>query len=297
MGKVVLIVFIALIGFGAYWFYWEDGGNNAPITIEYDVSIASLSKVGNSWVRSRVDGDINLYMTPNKCKLFSNMDYREGNKKKVTFETEAIIRLDEKKIYLILPEEEIYCEIEFDFVPMSQTKKADNDDFDWSDVFDITVDGKWFGDEKEQYFARKHIFTEKRETAVRTAMEAMKGSKLELWFTDETRLGKAYVKGINKLLSIEVDFDEFAIPGGSQRKKSKEKRPQREAKDLPYFPIPLEIYVNARHKTTKEAFRMQIGAKKFSRKKLSKSTFNVPSDYKKVSMEKFIQTLFVKMMS
>ena len=290
MGKVVLIVFLVLLAIGGYWFYWEDGGANAPITVEYDISSTAWMLLGNRWVTTEVDGDLNVYATADKLKIALHLEFRTQGRKATDFRIEGILRLDEKRLYLILPDEKIYTEDKFDFVPKSQIKKPKGIDIDWFRVFDVKIDGRWFGPKDERYFARKHIPNAKE---IEQLKAQMPGLIIELWFTRDIRAGNGYLKGINKLLRIGDVEKEIQ----KNVKKKGEKRPQLASIDLAYFPLPAKIFFYAKNPITGELRRIDITATQFSRRKIPESVFKVSSEYKKISFTDFMKKLGEKMIS
>jgi hypothetical protein len=277
MGKAVLVVFVGLIGFGGYWFYWEDGGGNAPITIEYELNAAANLRMGMP--SFNVKGDLGLCAMPDRLKI--SVDMKGQNMGPLNME--ILLLLDKKTAYTILPDDEIYSSETFDFVPMSETEKASNGDFDWHEFFNVEVDGKWMGEEDELYYARKHTLKE--------TPQELGGLKLEIWFTDGTKLGRRYIKGLNKLLRIDSPDGSEGMPLAFGTEDMK--RPQLTPKDLPYFPIPLKIVV-AFNDSRIGRLTFEAEAKKFSRKKCPKGTFQVPSDYDEVEPQELQRKLMEK---
>ena len=280
MGKVIVIVLIVLIGLGGYWFYWEGGGSNAPIVVEYDLKTTGKIMFGPVPLNINANGTLGFLAKPNAFRVNADIDAGIMGKMKIS----AIYRLDKKKAYLILHDEKVYATDTFSYVPMSDTKKPEDIDFDWYDKFDVKVDGQWFGEKKERYFARKHS----------PKMEMQPGGpqyKVELWFTDNTELGSRYVKSINKLFRIEFKSDSktaSSIPGITD--KGKEKREQFTGIDFPYFPVPLKVVLVYSDQQVGRS-SMSLEAKKFSRKRVSSSEFKVPSDYKEISSEDLMKKI------
>lgn len=306
MGKITLIVLISLVGFGAYWFYWEEEGANAPIVSNYDIMMTVLEKKGNAITKYDMDGYLNVYAIKDQAKFETKINIKKQNKKITEIKFDAIFRLDKQKLFLILPDSKVYFEKEFTLVPTSQAEKPGKSDFVWRDNFELAVDGLWFGNDKEKYYAIKQVPKGKEWDEW---LKQAPGTKIELWFTSDTKLGSNYINLINKMLRMDMNWEKemgglkagVALPkiSGSG---SKDKRTQLAKSDLPYFPIPLKIYfetieTDPTNPANKNHIKITATSKEFSRKKIQKSEFNVPTDYKKVNFEQFMQELMMKLMA
>jgi hypothetical protein len=300
MGKITLAVLVILIGFAAYWFYWEESGANAPMTINYNLSFTAVEKQGNSFIKWDVSGDLDFYATPDKAKIEANFDFKKQNKKIANIKIAGILRLDTKKIYLMLPDSKEYCEKEFDFVPLSETEKTSSDKSQWLENFALMPDSEWFGSENEKYYARKQVPKSK---SWENFKKMNPDAKIEFWFTDDSKLGNRYIKGLNKLIRIDMDLEKemgnMAKGKSSTKTKAKSsnsKRPLMARQDLPYFPLPMKIFIDAKDPKTKAPGRITIIADKFSRAKIEKSEFEVPKDFKKITVEKFGEEVMKKVL-
>lgn len=306
MGKITLIVLIALAGLGAYWFYWNEEGANSPIRSNYDIIMTILEKKGNAITRYDMDGYLNLYAIKDRAKFETKINIKKQNKKIADLKFDVIFRLDTLKLFLILPDSKVYFEKEFTLVPASQAEKPGKSDFVWQENFETAIDGEWFGNDKEKYFAIKQVPKGKEWEEWK---KQMPGTKIELWFTSDTKFGSYYVNLINKILRMDMNWekemgglkDVIALPkitGGS----SENKRTQLSKSNLPYFPIPLKMYFETiesdpRNPANKNHIRITATSKEFSRNKIQKSEFIVPADYKKVNFEQFMQELMMKLMA
>ena len=299
MGKIIVIVLVALVGTGTYWFYWEDDGANAPITVEYDLEVEARTRGANPsyW---KVEGDLSIYARPNMIKIDGDIGFRKAGKKKGNIHGVVILRLDKKKVYFVLPEQKVYVEEEFKFAATSRLQKPGESEFDWDKLFKIERDGMWFGEEgeeDEQYFARKHTVIEEEEETTRELGQNRETTEGEMWFTNGTKLGRRHIKTLNKIIRIRPkEKDKSSDPFDwtnlwtEVRPSDDEKLPQLAKEDFPYFPLPLKVVVkdSKRDRNSLKTVSVKLNAGKISRKRISKSEFEPPSGCKKISLEKLV---------
>ena len=205
---------------------------------------------------------LQLYANPSKLKF--NLRVATGE------EFDVILRLDEKKMYLVNGEEKTYTEIEFDYVGKEKTEKPKDIDFNLEKGLDFTVDSLYVGEGAEKFFCRKFSRKEGRD-------------KVELWFTGDTKIGRSYVGSMNKLARIKL-VTKIPLFGDAMTIKT-ESRPQYRYKDLDYFPIPLKADIVS----TMMKARIEWEAKKVSRASIKKEEFEVPAGYKEILPDEFIQ--------
>ena len=260
MGKLVVVVLIGLIGFGVYWFYWEEDGANAPVTVEYEISGKGVEfdPRTRKMVESEMQGHVNIYATPDKARVDFSIEGSQGKAGKMSMAFGAILRLDKKKLYLMYPEKEIYAVLPLKFVKVKKNGDDNDEEIDWDEILKATVDGEWIGEEGEKYFARKYV-----------PPKLPPGFTFGLWFTDQTKLGKRYTKGINKLLRSEPDPDEEDDPVADffgafmGKSKTAEERPQLKHPDYPFFPLPAKVEIRIRDQKTRGSGNFTIQGQNF----------------------------------
>ncbi len=267
MGKITLAVFVAALGFGVYWFWWSDQGANGPITVEGTLSITGMPALPGVQAPGKVD--FTLQAMPNKLRI-------DGIVQKQRYC--AIIRLDKREMYVLDGGKKTYSTEEFDFVDMDQTKPPEKWEQTWPGELKRTAEWDFIGIGDGKRFCNKQTMTglpKEVMDATKAApgggmpglplAEMVKAFKSELWFTAETRLGRRYFGTLNKLARIRE------VGKGA---KQDEKKPQFKYVNLDFFPIPMKAVVSA------GPLRIEMDVKSFSRKRIPKDVFEVPSDYK-----------------
>jgi hypothetical protein len=274
MRIVILVVFAALLGYAGYWFWWEDGGGNAPISIDYEIEIRGdmpMLRMMGLPRNLRATGDLSVTAIPNAVKLGFDIEMTGMEKTNA----EVIVRVDKQVAYSVLHDEEVYSMKKVKLVPKSKSEKGD-DDFDWFDVFEAKVDGKWFGEGGEKYFARKHVIKD-----LGGMSSGGSAFKVELWFSDDIRLGRRHVGTVNKLLRLDSGSLSGQGKGGGD-----DKRPQLSKDDFPCFPLPLRVSFSFNQQSV-GWFALEAKAKRVSRKRVSKRDFEPPAGYEKISEKEF----------
>jgi Domain of unknown function (DUF4412) len=249
LNKITIGVVVLVVAVGAFWFFYYEQGANKPITIE-----GTLTASGTGMPMAVNAAEVNLYATPKKLKINA-----EINKEKV----DLILRLDKEIILIIDHSSRKYAEIEFKYVDKDKVKSPGDSTFKWEDLFDIKVDTGYVGEESDKIFCRK------------LSLKNAPG-KYEMWLTRDIRIGRSYIKAVNKLLKIDpVNMPNMSTGGGG-------KRPQIRYQNMEYFPIPLKLDVSMSQGQYR--VNMKWEAKKVSRKSIAKSEFEVPSGFTKVGI-------------
>jgi hypothetical protein len=260
-----------------YWFWWQDQGANAPITVKGTLSVSGMPGMGTSGSAPKID--FTLQTIPNKVRVSGDV---QGQK------VSAIVDLSKRTVYVLNDSKRKYGEEEFEYVDMPQTELHGSKDETWPKEFKRTSDWEYIGAGDGRRFCNKQTFS----ASAADAMDAAKGipgislpqlpatgdtsGKVEgeMWFTAETRLGKRHFSTLNKLTRIRE------VGKGT---KTKEKRPQYKYVNLDFFPIPMKGKVSSQAMGMR--MTLQMDAKSLSRKKISKDVFEVPSGYTKVDIK------------
>ena len=252
--KITIVGVILIVGLGAFWFFYYEQGANQPIAIE-----ATITASGTGIPMAVNGAELNLYATPKKLKINLEVD-----KEKVDF----ILRLDKDIMFIIDHSKRKYAEIEFKYVDKDKVKSPSDASFKWEDKFDIKVDAKYIGEGSDKIFCRK--FSLKNNPA-----------KVDIWLTRDIKIGRSYIKAVNKLLKIDpVNKQNKSIGGGG-------KRPQIGSQNMEYFPVKLDVSMSERG----QSINVKLEAKKVSRKSIPKSEFEVPSGFSKVEFEDLLQQM------
>ena len=281
MGKVTLAVLLAAIALGVYWFWWSDQGANSPITIEGTISVAGIPLMPG--MQGPMEADFTLQATPSKRKF--TLKHED---KRVT----DILCPGKKEWYVLDEKKEVYAQLEFNLVEMTETASPLEMKGTWFGGLKRTADWDYIGTGDGKRFCNKQTFTglpEELKEMVKSAdappaalaqVEALsKNIQWELWFTPDTRVGKRYFSMFNKLIRIDP------VGRGEMNtlldiaKLFKGKRPQIKYVNLDYFPFPMKAVVSF------GPMRVEMNVKNISRKKIPKDAFEVPSNYKKVSLK------------
>ncbi len=275
MGKITLAVLVVAIALGVYWFWWSDQGANNPIAVEGTLSVAGMPATPGMQGPQTID--FSLQALPNRLKAGGNVQGKEMS---------AIIDLRKRKMYVLNESKRTYAEEEFELVDMTQTKREDLN-LPWPKEFKRTPDWDHIGTGEGKWFCNKQTLKElpkELADAAKTSgtdvpgaamMEAvLKNINAEIWFTPDTRLGRRYFSMLNKLTRI------CKVGKGTAEK---EKRPQFQYVNLDYFPIPMKATLSL------GPMRIEMEVKSLSRKKIPKDAFDIPSNYKKVSMREVSQ--------
>lgn len=248
--KITIGIVVLVIAVGAFWFFYYEEGANKPIAIE-----GTLTVSGSGVPMAVKDARVSMYATPKKLKINA-----EINNEKVDF----ILRLDKEIMLIIDHSSRKYSEIEFKYVGKDKVKSPDDSSFKWEDLFDIKVDSGYVGDESDKVFCRK------------LSLKNAPG-KYEIWLTRDIKIGRSYIKAVNKLLKIDpINIPNMPKGGGG-------KRPQIRYQNMEYCPIPLKIDVAMAQGQYR--INMKWEAKKISRKSISKNEFEVPSDFTKIGIK------------
>lgn len=248
--KITIGVVVLVVAVVAFWFYYYEEGANKPITIE-----GVLTASGTGMPIAVNDAKVSMYATPKKLKINA-----EINKEKVDF----ILRLDKEIMLIIDHSSRKYSEIEFKYVAKDKVKSPDDSSFRWEDLFDIKVDAGYVGDESDKVFCRK------------LSLKNVPG-KFDIWLTRDIKIGRSYIKAVNKLLKIDpINMPNMPAGGGG-------KRPQLRYKNMDYCPIPLKLDLAV--KQGRQNVKVKLEAKKISRKSIAKSEFEVPSDFTKIGIQ------------
>ena len=245
--KLTIVGLILIIGLGAFWLFYYEQGANQPITIE-----ATVTASGTGMPMAMNGAKLNLYATPKKLKI--NI---EADNEKI----DLILRLDKEIMFIIDHSKRTYAEVEFKYVDKNNVESPTDSSFKWEDKFDIKVDASYVGEGADKIFCRKF------------SLKNAPGN-VDIWLTRDIKIGRSYIKAVNKLLRIEpVNMPNMPAGGGG-------KRPQIRYQNMEYFPLKLDISVSERG----QSVNMKLEAKKVSRKSIAKSEFEVPSGFSKVGI-------------
>jgi hypothetical protein len=211
MGKVVLVLWIAAIAFGGFWFGYYQEGANQSLTIEMEMQ-------GNVPGSPFQAGTWKLCVTGSKLALVG--EGKGGGQ----FESgKIIVDMSKKEAVLVIDKQKVIVKVPFELVAKSDCKKAKEIKFATISELKRQPDAKTIAG------YRCHAFT---------AQEKGQGQGV-LWLTYELSLGREQIGLINKILRI----DPGAALGGTTMK-SAGKRPQISSFD--YFPVPLSMAVRSR---------------------------------------------------
>jgi len=254
--KITVGVVLLLIAFGAFWFFYYEGGANRPITIEGTVTV---KVAGQATFDSA--GKVGVYATPKKLAI----DLSEGD-----MDLDLILRLDKKLVYIVNHAKRSYAEMEFKYVDKGKIESAKESKFKWEDLFETKVDGKYIGEDPEKYYCRKLV------------MKNFPG-KYEMWLSRDLRIGRSYVNGLNKVLRIDpVNMPDIPAGGGGNR-------PQIRYRNMEYFPLPLKMDLAMVQGPQRISFKWE--ATRVSRKSINNSEFEVPSGFSKIGLQDMQQQI------
>jgi len=255
--KIIIGLVILLLAFGAYSFYFSQGGGNRPITIEGTLQ-GKDPLTGKSVIQ-----DYRINITPSK------VSFNSKTPEKVNFS--LILRFDKKKIYLVNNDKKKYSVLEFKYIGKDKVKDWEETDLTWWKSFDATIDGANIGTDSEKFFCKK--FTLKKAPL-----------NVNVWFTRQTKFGRAYIRALNNLARVEIinapekfknifDFGDRKFRG----------------KDLEFFPIPLKADMRISMPGMKTGAIWE--AKIISRDKIEKDVFEVPETYEEIDVSEMVQEL------
>jgi hypothetical protein len=255
MGKVVLILWIAAILFGGFWFGYYQEGANKDITLEFKADEAS-------------PGRAPVTVTGQICSTGSKVAaVVKGKAGAQSLSGKVIIDMSAKEIVACLDDERIFTKIPIELVDKDKCKSPT------SKLFGENGSWKRHAETKIVQGLRCHAFTSD-------------GSSKELtYFTYELPLGRDQISLVNKILRIEFkDKDLEKMPGpGSLGKKE---RPQ--FGSLDYFPVPLYSDEN----TPQSRSRYEVTAIK--RGAIDAKVFEVPDGYTEKKPPEFMRAVAAK---
>jgi len=255
--KITIGFLILVLIVGGFWLFYYQQGANRPITIEGTATIMM------STMRSPYTLDIVYVATPRKHKLSVSTATKE--------KYDLILKLNKKIFQMIDHKEGAYAEVEFKYVEKDKVEEPKKFNADQYDMLEETVDAQYIGTGQNRYFCRK------------IQIKNIPGT-FEIWLTRDTKMGRAYIGTLNRLLRIEVV--NAPMPAAALNAK----RPQLSSKDIRYFPIPFKADISVPVPGLGN-YRLQWEAKKVSRGRVKTSAFELPSGYKKVSFEQMGQLM------
>lgn len=284
MGKVTLVVLVAAIALGVYWFWWSDQGANSPITAEGTVSVSGLSGLPGMPQLPGMQGPMKANFTvqavPGKIRLASSFLGKQSS---------VVANFGKSKVYVLNESKKTYAMEEFTLVDMEKTEAVKKSELTWPRELKRTADWEYLGSGEKQWFCNKQTPSTAAGSSQAEISPLGGQAKIELWFTPETRLGRRYFGTLNKILRIEA-IGGRKIPGLSGMMavvpgapKIAEKRPQFKYVNLDFFPIPMKAILSM------APMHVEMNVDRLSRKKIPKDVFEIPSGYKKVSLQEVLE--------
>jgi hypothetical protein len=248
MGKIVAILWVLVILFGAFWLVYYQEGANRDITIEMDGR-----------------------MTMRGMPIQFNMDklYASGGKLALDFELKSgrfnsrgklICDTDKKEQIMVFDAIKAYTKTSFELVDKTECEPAK------TMLLMEDEESKRLPDSKTIAGYRCHAFgSTKKSRETGTA-----------WFTYELRLGRSHVSLVNKLIRIKSEEGFFFGWGSSEKKRE-------QCSGFDYFPFPLsarfrmngaqlavEVKSISRVKIDKSVFAVPSGYKEISSQEMQK---------------------------
>ncbi len=281
MGKLTLAILVLAIALGVYWFWWSDQGANSPITVEGTMTVSGMPRLpGAATASGPQEIDFTIQTVPGKIRLSATI---EGQ----TFAN--IIRLDKRESYTLDMKGKKYALEEFDLVDMGQTELHEKGEDNWPQELTRTADWEYISTDENKWFCNRQTMTGLPKELTDAANLSAAGGpaaalfatmfenvKLELWFTPKSRVGRRHFRTVNKLIRIRQ------VGSGI---KEEGKRPQFEYLDLAFFPFPLKANISLGQ------MKIEMDVKRFSRNKIPKDVFEIPSGFAKVNKQEITPPL------